>query len=497
VPAGRMGKAVPGLNGVNIKVIWNVNRHLNRIYVVVYKNGKESGAIMIMQFYDHHVNPIAGATKSGDENEFKIDKIVKAVNPHIKSRLAEAPPTIRQAIEQETETFMRALLATVSRKSMEFKSKSGRKVFPLTWDDSGKVTYKDAHGNSITIKQNDVINILKGNYDIAKKWEDSLDYAGYFGKFNTLKPIPIVEQGEFLKALSQMVMSGVDENSAKSILISAWIELRRRYNKSPDNITAADLINVASGTATPPAPAPPAPASKGAPPAPGAPTATPGAPTSPGAPTATPSTEQGKEVYRLAKTVLEKRGLKNVDIILQKAYTELIKTKKENEIKAEDFFEQVLFQKYTEMVTSLQNDGINFNTKNITPVFQKLFQKNPNFDYSEFKQEILKVSTLPANKSTSKNNGKIEIEGNELVWENPTSHEIHHISSDQIEYFVKTKPKFLAALQENPEIYKKYKEMINKAIQSKKQKDTSGEKKNPIKEFCVLINPFNFDNLIY
>ena len=99
--------------------------------------------------------------------------------------------------------------------------------------------------------------------------------------------------------------------------------------------------------------------------------------------------------------------------------------------------------------------------------------------------------------------GKIDIKGDDLEWENPDSHEIHSISPDQVVKYAKTKPKFLAALKGNPDVYNKYKDMINQKIAQKKagkgteKKPEGGEGEKPqVAERIKYINPFNRDNFL-
>src|ERR1039458_6287728 len=190
-PVG-MNNEVPGLQGVKIEVIWNCNKTLNRIYVIADKNGKKTKPLMIMQFYDHHVSSQAGAT-GGGTNQFSVEKLVQASNPTAGSKLASAPPEIREAIQKESETLMRSLMATTYRKPMEFKSKRGKKVFPLKWDEAGNVTYKDAEGIAQTIDHNGVTEKLEGDFEDSQKWADSLEHFGYFEAFPGKKPKDIDE----------------------------------------------------------------------------------------------------------------------------------------------------------------------------------------------------------------------------------------------------------------------------------------------------------------
>ena len=87
------------------------------------------------------------------------------------------------------------------------------------------------------------------------------------------------------------------------------------------------------------------------------------------------------------------------------------------------------------------------------------------------KEDAAAAQTQPtAGQQGQGDSGKINIKGDDLEWENPNSHEVHSISPDQVVTFAKTKPKFLSALKANPDVYKKYQNMINQKIALKKKK---------------------------
>ena len=245
VPPVGISNEVPGLQGVKIEVIWNCSKYLNRIYVISEKNGKKSSPLMIMQFYDHNVSSQAGATEGGT-NQFSVEKIVKDSNPVTGSKLKDAPPEVLNDIHKESETFMRSLMVTTHRKSMEFKAKKSKNVFPLKWDETtGAVFYKDEEGNSQNISQAKVKEKLEGEYEDAQKWAKSLEYFGYFEKFKNLKPMDIEEYPAFEKAQTELLNTGMAENTVNKRLNKAWMTLRKE--KAPEKITKEELIAFVNG----------------------------------------------------------------------------------------------------------------------------------------------------------------------------------------------------------------------------------------------------------
>ena len=498
-PVG-MSNEVPGLQGVKIEVIWNCNKTLNRIYVIADKNGKKTKPLMIMQFYDHHVSSQAGAT-GGGTNQFSVEKLVQASNPTAGSKLASAPPEIREAIQKESETLMRSLMATTYRKPMEFKSKRGKKVFPLKWDEAGNVTYKDAEGIAQTIDHNGVTEKLEGDFEDSQKWADSLEHFGYFEAFPGKKPKDIDEYPEFGKAFSKLLKSGKEENAAKKLLYDAWVTLRKEYKKPAKDITAEELVELCNDD------------SGGS------------------------EDNETPQAFNDATMALEKLGWKKTEATkrLTTAWVKLSSTKSKKDITTDDLVNMVLSGKPNPPDPSASTAS---NTS--TPVSKPASAPAPTAPVSApvsgaagapapttnptapvsfpggkvSNPKTIKLPTLdpktgkmvpvpPGNGSPQQkqpsDSGKIDVKGDDLEWENTESHEVHSIGPDQVVSFAKNKPKFLAALKANPTVYEKYKDMINQKIAQKKKgpKPGSGKGEKPaVSERLNYINPFNRDNLL-
>lgn len=485
---------VPELPGVKIEVLWNCAKELNRIYVIAEKNGKKSAPLMIMQFYDHHVASEAGATKPGT-NQFSIEKLVQSSDPNTASKLAGTPPQILDAIKKEGSILQRALMATTYRKSMEFKSKYGKNIIPIKWDEAtGAVTYQDEKSKQwVTIDKTAVKNKLKGDYEDAKRWSDSLEHYGYFDKFEGMKPKDIEQYPVFVAAQTKMLQQGKSEATANKLLSDAWMKLSKQMPQ--DEIKLDDLMNLASGTTTP-APAPP--------------------PTQPPQPPASTASPPIPQTFIDAKMALEKLGLKP-DIVKKKltqAWMDLAATKPEKDITASELVALVTSGKKPQAApapapapapTAAPPTPVSKpagapppSTPPTAPVSKPASGPAPTTD------PTAPVSTgtpepdkgkQPANKSQAKGNanpeekhGKVAVSGNDIEWEHPKTHEVHTISPEEIEATAKKHPKFAAALKAHPELYNKYKEKIDK--------QQGGSEKPPVKEQFTYINPFNRDNFL-
>ena len=94
-----------------------------------------------------------------------------------------------------------------------------------------------------------------------------------------------------------------------------------------------------------------------------------------------------------------------------------------------------------------------------------------------------------AAKETPKSQGgQVSLKDDEIVWEHPKTHEVFHISADQIEKIAKKQPKLVQALKANPDVYNKFK--------SSNQANPKGEKKPKIQERIDYINPFSSENFL-
>jgi len=453
---------VPDLPGVTIAVFWNCTKGLNRIYVVSEKNGKKSKPLMIMQFQDNHVSSEAGATTPGHSNQFSVGKVVQASNPNAESKLKNAPPDVLAAIKKEEDVFQRALMVTTYRKSMEFKSKRGKKIFPIKCldDTVGNISYKDEDTKQwVEIDQAAVKEKLKGEYESAKKWEDSLAYVGYFEKFPSLKPSKISEFPSFKDAVMALVALKYGEPEATKWVSAGWMELRQKFAKLED-ITSEELIKAAlnkekefkaqgdkakggMGKILPsPASAPSTPVSKpaGAPAPSTPPTAPVSKPASGPAPTTTPTAPISSPGGSVPKKTTGK--LPTID------------------------------PKTGKVAYPTGEPG------------QPTGKPEPDKGKQPDTAPQAKGAATPGDK-----HGKVTVSGNDIEWEHPKTHEVHTISPEEIEATAKKNPKFAAALKANPELYNKYKAKIDK--------QQGGEENPPVKEHFTYINPFNRDNLLY
>lgn len=317
-PVG-MSNEVPELPGVKIQVIWQNEDTLNDIYVIAEKNGKKTKPLLIMEFYDDDVSSQTGATDPSSTNIFSVDKLVQSSDPDAASKLAGAPPKVKQAIQNEQELLLRSLMATTYRKGMEFRSKAGKNVFPLKFDTSGRVTYKtkngkptsDKDGQPTTIDQTEVEQKLEGEYKEAEMWADSLEHYGYFDMFKGLKPKDITEYPAYNQAYKELAKGGMEDAAIGKLLPKAWTELSQ--TKAQKDITAAELVANVTGEGTPGVF---------------------------GEPEAEP--DAGPQAYEDAKLALQKLGVKDIDKKLQQAWMDLAATKKEDEITASDLTQAVV-----------------------------------------------------------------------------------------------------------------------------------------------------------
>lgn len=317
-PVG-MSNEVPELPGVKIQVIWQNEDTLNDIYVIAEKNGKKTKPLLIMEFYDDDVSSQTGATDPSSTNIFSVDKLVQSSDPDAASKLAGAPPKVKQAIQNEQELLLRSLMATTYRKGMEFKSKAGKNVFPLKFDTAGNVYYHHKNGKpsknisdpSTSINQAGVEQKLEGEYKEAEMWTDSLEHYGYFDQFKGLKPKDITEYPAYNQAYKELAKGGMEDATIGKLLPKAWTELSQ--TKAQKDITAAELIANVTGESTPGVF---------------------------GEPEAEP--DAGPQAYEDAKLALQKLGVKDIDKKLQQAWVDLSATKSEDEITASDLTQAVV-----------------------------------------------------------------------------------------------------------------------------------------------------------
>jgi ribosomal protein L33 len=245
VPLIGISDEVPELPGVKIKVIFNCTKSLNRIYVITDKNGKKSPPVMIMQFYDHHASSQAGAT-GGGSNQFSIEKLVRASNPTAESKLKNAPPKILSDINKESDKFMRSLMATIHRKSMEFKSKSTEIEEHPEFEKALNIMLKSGKEENTSIKllhnawkelidqkepeeitSDDLINMCTGAAEGVKMSADGVT------------PEALVD------GIMALMKLGHEKTEATTIAKNAWMKIEQNKLKPANQITGSDITKMA------------------------------------------------------------------------------------------------------------------------------------------------------------------------------------------------------------------------------------------------------------
>lgn len=238
-----------------VEVFWQNESHKNKIWAVAENQGKKSKPILLMQFFDNEVNSKSGATTPGDVNFFSIEKVLQAATPNAnpldpdpKNRglLSSATNETKAEIKKLEPLFLRALMATTGRKVMEWKAKS-KKVFPITYNEKGDVTYTDKNGNPKELKKAEINDLLNNSdYVTSEKWTETLDHYDYFNGPNaSMKPKDPSESPAFQEVVTKMMQAGADEPTAKKLVATAWMTITQ--DKPKDKITAEELIFLASG----------------------------------------------------------------------------------------------------------------------------------------------------------------------------------------------------------------------------------------------------------
>jgi hypothetical protein len=474
----------------SVEVFWQNESHKNKIWCVAENQGKKSKPILIMQFFDNEVSSESGATTQGDTNFFTIDKILNAAtpnaDPNTQGALSQADDNVKAQIKQLENPLLRALMATTGRKTMEWKAKS-KKVFPLTYDATGAVTFTNEKGVTETLPKKDIDVLLnKKDYATSEKWKEALDHYDYFQDHGDIKPKDIGEYPAFSEAVMAMMQANKGEPEANKLVATAWMAITAE--KPKEEITSDELIFIASG--------------------------------------------KGKTYFDFERTkypaiedavkALVELGHKEKDVLppLQKAWKTSKATKAPETITAEELTTLVLKKgPATPATPPATAPAAPAAPAAKTPPSKPAGQPaptapvsapaggppptaNPTAPVSDKGKQDATQKQAPEQGSGA--SGKIDIKGDDLEWENPDSHEIHSISPDQVVKYAKTKPKFLAALKGNPDVYNKYKDMINQKIAQKKagkdagKKPEGGEGEKPqVAERIKYINPFNRDNLLY
>ena len=244
--------------GISVEVWWSCTDTENEIYAVAMKEGAESDPILIMKFSDHETSSKMGASNPYDQNAFSIEKIVnQSDDPGAEKKLdpkflgQEKFGQVMNEMKKLQNLLLRSLMVVTARKAKEFKPKT-KNVFPITYDDKGNVTFTNPETKQEqTITIDKVKEILKGDYEQAQKWKETLDHYDYFDHF----PIEVTPPDQYpaWKEAEYVLMTkyGQNEGGARKILVKAWMELSK--TKPQDQITAEDLVSTHTGGAPPPA----------------------------------------------------------------------------------------------------------------------------------------------------------------------------------------------------------------------------------------------------
>lgn len=244
--------------GASAEVWWYNEGSKNKIYASEIKQGKKSNPQMIMNFHDHEVNPKAGATTPGDINQFSIEKVVKATSPYTPSKLESAPSEVKAEIKKMEDKVLRALLATVQRKNMEFVSKGKAKkkedmkaandAETANISNDGSVTYIDSEsGQTFTYTQDELKGILKGPLEPARIMRKMLELKGYFEEYEM--PVVPMETPVWNDAKLKLMANHVGDKESDKLLANAWMEIKEKDPTAsiwPEDatVTPDELVNV-------------------------------------------------------------------------------------------------------------------------------------------------------------------------------------------------------------------------------------------------------------
>ena len=134
---------LPSGKQARVDVVWRNERYKNAIYAVMRARtaAEKSTSVLVMHFYDHHVNPISGALDPGHTNCFSLEKLVQQARPHEETQLA-ADPELYREMKGKQELLLRALYATVEQKVLELKPRASRSKTPSRQGAGGATTLK-------------------------------------------------------------------------------------------------------------------------------------------------------------------------------------------------------------------------------------------------------------------------------------------------------------------------------------------------------------------
>ena len=422
VTSPNVSPKVEELKNTSIEVWWNNKAGVNKIYVIEHKDGKKSNPSLIMEFSDLDVYPKTGVTTPGNPNAFSIEKIVQKSNPFIQSKLSAAPPEVMNQIKGMEDDVLRALLATTQRKNMEFKSKA--------WTEKKAEEKKNQQ-----VKAEQATSVIGDDGSIT--YTDDVTKQQITVSMDQLKSI----------------LKGPMEPAS---LMRKRLETFGYFDKFPDSM---------------------------------------------------PPISSNTNIWKDARMALMTIGYtKNkADILLSQAW-QYIKNnnpnasiwKEDANITTDFFVEKALKKKPTETPTAAPTNTPTVSTTPTQPVSAPVSKpageapaENPVSApvSGGAAAPVTKQVAKPVSNTSldpSKQQGKVELTGNDLTWEHPKTHEVHTISADQVEKFAKKQPKFVQALKNNPELYTKF-----KALNQKKSED-----QQKVQERFEYINPFSPENFL-
>lgn len=237
-------------NIMDIKVIWNVEKQKNDIYVkLTDKNTGATTTQLIFRAMTHQINPKVdqGGTT------FDIKQILQQAHSMTfkGDPLEGADPTIVQQIIAKSQgglssPFGRALYAASQRRSMEFKPKKKSKR-RLTFDGSGSVI-DTSSGKPETYTKDQIGALLNSDPETSAMWTKDLQNIGYFDSFPDMKPKSPEQYEPFKQAVLALQNTMGAEKALKSVK-NAWIKLRTEMKKAPTDIHLMDILKIAGYSA--------------------------------------------------------------------------------------------------------------------------------------------------------------------------------------------------------------------------------------------------------
>jgi len=425
---------IKNIPGASVEVWWHNDGGTNQIYVSEVKDGKKTRPTLIIEFDDHEINPKSGASTPGNINFFSIEKVVQNSNPYSNSKLSSAPADVKSEIKGLEDDVLRALLATVQRKNMEFVSrgwqekkaadKANQQVkaeqSTSAIGDDGSLTYTDdVSKQQVSVSMDQIKQILKGPLEPASLMRKRLETFGYFEQFPDSMPPPANATNVWKDANAALTTLGFTKNKANTLLAQAWMYIK---DNNPTASVWEDDANI------------------------------------------TPEFFVSKALKKKPMDATNKPSDQANGVSTSAAQTPNV----------------------TAPVSTPVSKPVS------KPAGEAPVENPVSAPVSGgASAPVTTQATKPvSNKPTDPGNniGKIELNGNELTWEHPKTHEVHTISADQLEKFAKKQPKFVQALKSHPELYDKFKAL--------NQKKSEGGEQQKVQERIEYINPFSPENFL-